>query len=134
MEITEYYEINNKSFKIYYKEFALRVIRISEAVRREGLIAFEDIIDPERVAERDIFDYGLQLVVDGTETELIDKILSNLIDRIDTYINDSYACLFATMEKEAVLAIQKGYSSRAIMVLLNSYTELSLKDDEIFKD
>ena len=104
--------------------FIDRALTASVIARREGLLALEDSLDNDKVASRDIFDYGLRFVIDGTDYTFIDKILSNIINQE----KDEYQLLFKTMQKEAVLAIQEGLNPRMIACLLNSYTDIPMTD------
>jgi flagellar motor component MotA len=90
----------------------------------------DDELDHEMADMRDIFEYGLRFVVDGTEREIIDKILSNIIKQE----KDEQAQILKTIQKEAVLMIQEGSNPRMLYVLLNSYTDISIKEDEIKAD
>ena len=101
-----------------------RALTTSIVVRREGLLALESSLDSDKVANRDIFEYGLRFVIDGTDYAFIDKILSNLIKQE----KDEYQITLKTIQKEAVLAIQSGDNPRMIVYLLNSYTDIPLSD------
>ena len=104
--------------------FIERALATSVAARREGLLALESSLDAEKVAGRDIFDYGMRFVVDGTGYEFIDKILSNIIMQE----KDELRLVLKTVQKEAVRAIQQGLNPRMIVYLLNSYTDIPLSD------
>jgi flagellar motor component MotA len=110
-----------------YYDIAGRALTFSEKARREGLLAVEDILDQEKIDERDVFEYGLRFVVDGTDNEKIEKILSNIVKQE----KDKYIYLLKTIQKEAVLMIQEGTNSRLLYAVLNSYTDLTLKEDKI---
>jgi len=88
---------------------------------------FSDVI--LKLSDRDIFQYGLRFVVDGTDREIIEKILSNLIAQE----KDEYMRTLKTIQKEAVFMIQKGLNPGLIYSVLNSYTDISFKDDAILK-
>jgi flagellar motor component MotA len=103
-----------------------RTLHYSEKARREGLLSLENFIDSDKVRNRDIFDYGLRFIVDGTEAELVDKTLSNIIKQE----KDEQAVLLKTMQKEAVLGIQEGMNTRVLYYLLNSYTDMPVSDEE----
>ena len=122
MEINEFIES--------YRKIAHRAIELSEKARREGLLPLEDLIDKEKLKERDVFELGLSFMIDGTEREIIDKILSNIVNQE----KDEYLSILKTIQKEAVLAIQIGLNSYLLRHLINSYTNLTLNEDEIFDD
>jgi flagellar motor component MotA len=88
-----------------------------------GLLGLEDDIGYEDGRE-DIFNYGLQFVIDGTGPEYIDPILSNLIE----HETDPEMKLLKTIQKEAVLGIQDGRNTMLLIKLLVSYV-----DDETLK-
>jgi len=127
--------MNYDEFKIAFYETFKRAIAWSEKARHEGLLALEEELEnaKEKVFERDILYYGLRFVVDGTDLELIDKILSNIID----HEKDEYSHLLKIIKKEAVLSLQRGDFTYFLAVLLNSYTDLPLNDpvmQEVFND
>ena len=124
--------MNRNEFIEKYHEFAEYAFALAEKARREGLLSLEDedILEPERVRARDIFAYGLSFVIDGTDSEIIRKILSNIIAQD----SDEYSRLFKTIQKEAALLIQAGVHPRIFSAVLNSYTDLPLSEDKMYKD
>ena len=118
--------MNNNEFNESCKDIMKRALHYAEKARREGLLELEDFIDCDKVCNRDIFDYGLRFVVDGTEAVLVNKILSNIIRQE----KDEQAVLLKTMQKEAVLGIQEGMNTRVLYYLLNSYTDMPVSDEE----
>jgi hypothetical protein len=62
-----------------YTEIVGCALKYAEKSRREGLLALEEELDQAKMDERDIFEYGLRFVVDGTDAEIIETILSNII-------------------------------------------------------
>ena len=125
--------MNNEKFLAEFETILERAVLVSEKARREGLFAIEDFLDNTKIANRDIFEYGLQFVVDGYDSEIIEKILSNLIKQE----KDETAILFKAIQKEAVLSIQAGENTRVLVYKLNSYTNIPLDDPlmkKIFED
>jgi flagellar motor component MotA len=112
-----------------YTEIVERALKYAEKARKQGLLALEEEMAPERIDERDIFEYGLSFVVDGTNVEIIEKILSNLIKQE----KDEDMAILKNIQKEAVLMIQAGDNPRLVYAVLNSYTDIAIKDDEIYK-
>ena len=106
-----------------------RALIASEKARREGLLALEEDMDLDKVPTRDIFEYGMRFVVDGTDNSLIDRILSNIVKQE----KDEQKLILKTIQKEALLAVQEGMHPQMLAVLLNSHTNLSLKDP-VFKN
>ena len=113
-----------------YNDTVKRAMEFAARARREGLLALEDVLDQEKINDRDIFHYGLQFVVDGIDPAIIVKVLSNLIEQE----KDEYTRILKNMQKEAVLMMQEGSNHRLIYAVLNSFTDISLKDDVIKED
>jgi len=112
-----------------YRKVSERAIMYSEKARREGLLSLEDMIDSEEVNKRDILEYGLRFVVDGTDAVVIKEILENIIQQE----KDKYARLIMQIKAKAVLAIQAGESPWLLAHTLNSFTDMSLSDDPIIQ-
>jgi flagellar motor component MotA len=110
-----------------YYDIIGRALTFSEKARREGLLALEDESDQEKIDERDVFEYGIRFVIDGTDKETIDKILSNLVKQE----KDEYMCILKNIQKEAVHMIQDGTNPRLLYAVLNSYTDITLKEDKV---
>jgi flagellar motor component MotA len=112
-----------------YNDIVKRALALSEKARREGLLALEDESDQEKINNRDIFEYGLHFVIDGTDAKILEKILSNIIK----HEKDENMYILKSIQKEAVLMIQEGTNPRLLYALLNSYTDITIKEDEINK-
>jgi flagellar motor component MotA len=65
--IKRYYEISERALKFLIKS------------KREGFLALEEEMDYEKQDDRDIFEYGMRLVIDGTDAAITEKLLSNII-------------------------------------------------------
>jgi len=100
------------------------VLSASVTGHREGLLALEELIDNEKAENRELLDYGLRLVVDGTDESVIDKLISNIINQE----KDEQLKLLKNIQKEGILALQCGMNTRMIAALLNSYTDIPLSD------
>ena len=94
-----------------------RACQFGEKARREGFVALDDIIDEQKRAYRDIFEYGLRFAVDGTCPKYINKILSNLIAQE----SDAASRRLKTIQKEAVLSLQEGCPMVLFVATLLSY-------------
>ncbi|MCL2267548.1 MAG: hypothetical protein FWC17_07265, partial [Treponema sp.] len=103
----------------HLEQTILKAIALSEKTRREGLLAAEDELYDLDESGLDILSYGMRLAVDGTDSQLIEKILTNMISRE----NDEKAKLLKIIQKEAVLCIQCGYNTRILAFKLLSYLE-----------
>jgi flagellar motor component MotA len=121
--------MNRDEFVEKFVTILENAINCAETARREGLLALEENFDQEKIDGRDIFEYGLSFVTDGTDSALINKILSNIIAQE----KDEYSRLLKTIQKEAVLAIQEGLSPRILFHLLASYTDIPLNDERMKK-
>jgi flagellar motor component MotA len=119
-------EFENEYFVNKYNEIVKRALDFSDKSRRYGLLSLEDELDDGKIEERDIFEYGLQFVIDGTIKERIEKILSNIIKQE----KDEHKIVLMNIQKEAVLLIQEGVNSEILFAVLNSYTNILLKEDE----
>jgi len=118
--------MNEKEFNEQYGAFLKKVLTLVEKARREGLLALT--ADPEKISERDIFEYGLNFVIDGVDSLIIEKILDNIIAQE----KDEYTRIFQTIQKEAVMGIQQGINPQMLYYVLNSLTGISLKDDKAY--
>jgi len=116
--------MNNDDFVKEYTSFVERAYSLSEKASREGVLALEEMIDEKKYIQRDIFEYGLRLAVDGTDGQLIDKILTNIIE-LET---DKDKKVLKTIQKEAALAIQVGCQPRLLLLLLNSYVNIGIEE------
>jgi flagellar motor component MotA len=119
--------MNHEEFNENYYRIVERALRFNDKARREGLLSLEDVIDSKKADERDVFEYGLRFVVDGVDPEVIDIILSNIVNQDQ----DEQSRLLKTIQKEAVLSIQVGINGRIMFAVLNSLTGLSLNEDKM---
>jgi flagellar motor component MotA len=119
--------MNRTEFVESFVLFLQKALDCSNKARREGLLALDEGLDPEKVDERDIFEYGLRFVVDGTDAEIIEKVLSNIVAQE----KDEDLRLLKTIQEEAVLGIQSGLNPRMLFWVLNSYTDIPLNDGKM---
>jgi flagellar motor component MotA len=113
-----------------YHKVSAKAIQLSKKARNEGLLAMEELINQEKLKKRDILEYGLRFVIDGTDESIIEKILSNIIQQEE----DKYTRILMEIKKESVLSIQAGDNPRIIICKLNSLTDLTLTDDPNFQE
>jgi len=110
-----------------YTEILRLALRFSEIARRKGIIWLESEVKHITTEDdRDIFKYGITFVIDGIPPEHIENILTQLI--IQESDHDTRTLKW--IQKEAVLAIQQGLNSRIMEAILNSYTDISLAENE----
>ncbi|MCL2722550.1 MAG: hypothetical protein FWD47_14565 [Treponema sp.] len=114
--------MNRDEFTAAYLDFAKLAIRLAQKARKEGISSLEENIDSEKVKELDIFHYGLRLVIDGTEPEIIVKMLLDIISQQKNIKEYSY--ILKLIQMDAVLAIMSGYHPSYIYYKLNSFTDL----------
>ena len=116
------YDEFRKEFFVFFKW----AMNCSVKARDEGLLALEEELEQIKPSKLDLVKIGMRLVVDGTDAEIIDKILSNIINQE----KDEYAKILQQIQKEAVLSIQAGDNTRISAILMNSYTDIPLDDPE----
>ena len=109
--------MDNKTFIEKAVNIFNRTVTFYEKARREGLFSIENDIDKALIDERDIFEYGIRWVIDGTDPYIINKILSNLIAQC----SDPLEVLLKTIQKEAVLGTQAGENFRIMLAYMTSY-------------
>jgi flagellar motor component MotA len=118
--------MNREEFVKRYYEIAKRALAFNEKAREEGLLALEDVLDLEKINKRDILEYGLRLSIDGTDQQVINDILSNIIEQE----KDESMKKLKNIQKEAVRLIHSGAHPWIIQATLNSFTDLTLNEDE----
>ena len=116
--------MNNEEFVEKYRETVNRIIILAEKARREGLLAVEETVDENKYNQRGILEFGLRLIIDGTDSSIIERILTNIIN-LET---DSNKRILQTIEKEAALGIQEGMNPRLLKVILNSYVNIDVEE------
>jgi flagellar motor component MotA len=105
--------------------FIKRAMEILYLKQEEGLLAIEEEIDQELVMKRDIFEYGLYLVVNYDDSSFVSKILENLIE----HEIDPVRKRLCRAKKYAVLSILKGEQLYGMYVTLSSFfDELQQKE------
>jgi len=97
--------------------FIKRAIALSETMRREGFLALEECLDRKGIAERDVFEYGLPLVIDNLDPNVIEKVLDNLVERETDPVRKN----FALAKKAAIMSIHGGDNPWVLWQILFSY-------------
>jgi len=118
--------MNRTEFVEKYNTIVGKALQSTIKARNEGLLALEDALDQEKVNARDIFEYGVRFVVDGTDGSYIDEILSNIINQE----KDEQLRTLMNIQKRAVLCIEAGDNPRMIYAFLNSLTDIPLNEDK----
>ncbi|GHV51631.1 hypothetical protein AGMMS49579_07360 [Spirochaetia bacterium] len=106
-----------------YHKIVKMTCDFSNRSRREGLLSLEENL--EEIRRDDIYHIGLYLVVEGTDTSIIDDILSNLIE----HETDHYKKTLKRIILEAVLSIQAGDNTLCTILKLNSMA--NIKNDPL---
>ena len=114
--------MTKNEFTKQYEAIINRALTCAGIARREGILSLSP--DREKAAQRDIFEYGLSFAVDGYAPELIDKILSNIVEQD----KDQQTKTLKTMQKEAILQIIAGINTHILYAILNSYTNMPLDE------
>jgi hypothetical protein len=90
--------------------------------RVEGLLALEEMIDKDKFRQREIMEYGISLVVDGTDPSTIDRILTNIINQE----TDGDLKKLKIIQKDAIFAIHENWHPRLMIMLLNSHVDIGI--------
>jgi len=116
--------MNEIDFMVEYNAIFERSLVFSIISRSFGLVSLENVLDKKKCNQRDIFEYGMLLVLDGRPPEMIDKILTNIIN----LEMDNQKKLLKNMQKDVVLLIQQGITQKEIMWIMNSYVNIELDE------
>jgi flagellar motor component MotA len=119
--------MERKEFEKAYNAIVNRALFCAERVRREGFLALEEEIDFEKCRKKEIMEYGFTFVVDGCSSELINKVLTNIINQED----EDDKKILMTIQKEAVLSIAASVNPRNLIHILTSYVDID--NDEFFE-
>ena len=119
--------MTHNEFVEEYYNIAKRALAFCKKARKEGLLSLEDDLDKEKINNRDIFEYGMTLAIDGYDQDYIETLLSNIIKQE----NDDCKRSIKNIQMRAVLMMQAGVNHRLMYHMLNSYTNLTLKEDEM---
>jgi len=116
--------MNETDFIAEYNAIFERSLVFSIISRSLGLVSLGNGLDKKKCNQRDIFEYGMLLVLDGRVPEIIDKILTNIIN-LET---DNEKRILKNIQKDAVLSIQQGTTTEEIMWIMNSYVNIELDE------
>jgi flagellar motor component MotA len=108
------------------------MINFSEASRREGLLSLEEHLDRSLIKERDPLMVGLQLVIDGTDAEVITRIFDNYLEAdCPSY---GYERIILKGIKTGVLSIQEGTNTRVLKILLDSVCPIDVRPNMFLEE
>ena len=116
--------MTNNEFVNEYEEIVKRITALAEKAYCEGFLSLEEMIDKDKYHKREIIDLGLRLVIDGTDSQFINKILTNIVN----LEADNDRKILKTIEKEGILGIQEGLNMRLLLLLLNSYANVGIEN------
>ena len=97
--------------------FIKHAMALSEKARREGLITLEERLDRKGIAEHDVFEYGLPLIIDDLDPNVIERVLDSLIERETDPVRKN----LAQAKKAAVMSIRDGDNPRVLSQILLAY-------------
>jgi len=110
--------MTQEQFKTQYEYMSRNMIALSERARREGLLALEETLDKGAISKRDPLQVGLQLVIDGTDAEIVTRVFDNILEAdCQAY---GYERILLKGIKTGVLSIQCGDNPRILKLLLDS--------------
>jgi len=109
---------SKKHFSWAFIRIVIKLLGCSEKARREGLLALEEELED---LDNEFLKKGMRLVVDGTDAEIIERIMSNGI-RLE---QDEETRRLKALMMEGVLAIQRGDNPNIIKQLLLSHADNS---------
>jgi len=107
-------------FKKRYHKEASYLVSLAYKARREGLLSLSDELT--NIKDRFLL-IGLNLIIDGTDRDIVEKVLDNLIKQEVFKSNRK----IREIQKSGLLSIQCGNNPRVMLILMNSY----VKENEI---
>jgi len=99
--------MTHDEFIAEYQKLAPRIHQLFITSNKMGLLALEEMIDEEKAKQRDILEYSIRYIIYGIDSNLLDKILSNIIQQE----NDEYTRKLMEIKKAAALQLQAGLNS-----------------------
>jgi len=116
-------EKEGKKFSAQAANIIRRVYEFNEESAIKGISDLQGLIDSDKKAGRDIFEYGMNFIIDGIDSQEIDHILSK---QIELEQNKDFKRL-KLMQKAGVLGIFNCENSSLLIHTLLSY----LNNDEL---
>jgi hypothetical protein len=100
--------MNKEEYKVECDKIKARAFAMAKKNREEGIFSLAGEIDKEKYYKRDIFEFGLWMVTEAIDSDIIDKILTNIVN-LET---DNDRKTLAALKKKAILAIHAGEEFR----------------------
>ena len=119
--------MNRKEFVKTYTGFMKSVKKLNKIAMRHGFSAME--IELEDLDFED-FRTGLYLIIKNVDPCIIDEIFTNLIQ----FTKNSFERQFKIIIKRAILGMQKRERTSILLMVLNSYANLSTKEANQIED
>jgi flagellar motor component MotA len=111
-------------FKVAYKNFVEKAMATSWKARREGLLACEEDLDMNAFYEREVFNYCLKLVIDGTDASVIEELARIMMRNSTDWL--------AEYKLQAAMSIQAGDNPRILHMKLNALSPFNFKEDPTY--
>ena len=93
--------------------FIKRALKLNEIAYKEGLLALENHLDNDAIADRDVFEYGLLLAIDNYDCDyFIEPMLTELLNRESDPVQKN----IALAKKAAVMFIMDNPNRFAMML------------------
>jgi len=113
-------------------KFFKNAARLNDKRSKFGISSLEDEVED---LDCEFFKQGLRLIIDETESAIVNEIMSNKI----SFEKNQYKRRYMLIEKRAVLGIQEGLKTRILIFLLFSLANLPKKEQnkiecELLKD
>jgi hypothetical protein len=78
-----------------------RAVHCKKMCRQCGLLVLDDIVDEEKLKQKDILEYGIKFLAHGVDIAILNKIL----DKIISLENDDYKRILKNIQKLKVMEI-----------------------------
>ena len=101
--------------------FIKRAMAISEISRREGQAGIEKHLDSEGIAARDVFEYGLSMMLEGWSKSLDYKDIIKILTMLAAHETDPVRKNLALAKMDAVSSIFAGDNPRILRLKLLAY-------------
>jgi len=110
--------------------FIKRAYTMSKTARQEGILALESLLYADAVAARDVFEYGLSLLVDGSAVDVWmgcgKEYLDAALGKLASHESDPVQKNIALAKREAVLSLYAGENPRILVKKLLAYFDKSI--------
>ena len=120
-------DIKTESRHEIIRKVIQRILTLNTKAREQGLLSLEDDIDKEGLKQRDVFDIGLLLAIDGIDRDIVKQILDNYCD------NEKYEFmqLLNRIKKAGALSIQCGENTKLLTIVLDSLIPSEFRTPEL---